>query len=212
MPELEDILLNSYKSTIKVFSKRLRDNKYMSIMLETKQDAMQDAIDAEMQLFLMETVTTRSSEIIETTKNETNAFLAAILLLAAQNDETLENDVVAKKISRKMSARAIPRSNTIAMTEILNVAERSKLTEAFVISTTPVAGTTPDIIKRWDATLDSKTRPAHVMADDQKKSLNDPFDVDGEFLRHPGDTSLGASAGNVINCRCVTNYLSKDEA
>jgi hypothetical protein len=31
---------------------------------------------------------------------------------------------------------------------------------------------------------------------------DDLFNVDGEFLEFPRDSKHGASAGNIINCRC----------
>lgn len=57
--------------------------------------------------------------------------------------------------------------------------------------------------KRWVATNDDRTRDAHMAADGQEVQGSQPFIVDGEKLMHPGDISLGASAGNVINCRCT---------
>lgn len=46
------------------------------------------------------------------------------------------------------------------------------------------------------------SRPAHIAADGQKVPTDAMFNVGGEMLFHPGDSMHGASAGNVINCRC----------
>lgn len=43
----------------------------------------------------------------------------------------------------------------------------------------------------------------HRHADGQIARIGEPFLVSGERLRYPGDRSLGASAGNIINCRCT---------
>lgn len=56
-----------------------------------------------------------------------------------------------------------------------------------------------DIVKQWDATLDSKTRPWHMEADGQIREWNDKFIVGGEQMDAP---SVGGSARNVCNCRC----------
>ena len=56
-----------------------------------------------------------------------------------------------------------------------------------------------DLLKQWDATLDSVTRPAHREADGQIVEWNEKFTVMGEKLDAP---SIGGSASNVINCRC----------
>lgn len=56
-----------------------------------------------------------------------------------------------------------------------------------------------DLLKQWDATLDSKTRPAHQEADGQIVEWNEKFTVGGEKMDAP---SIGGSASNVCNCRC----------
>ena len=56
-----------------------------------------------------------------------------------------------------------------------------------------------DILKQWDATLDSRTRPWHQEADGQIREWEDDFLVHGEKMKAP---SIGGSASNVINCRC----------
>lgn len=56
-----------------------------------------------------------------------------------------------------------------------------------------------DILKQWDATMDSKTRPAHQQADGQIVEWDDHFTVGGEKMKAP---SVGGSAKNVCNCRC----------
>lgn len=55
-----------------------------------------------------------------------------------------------------------------------------------------------DILKQWDATLDSATRESHVAVDGEVRELDKPF---SNGLMYPGDPSGGAS--EVINCRCA---------
>jgi uncharacterized protein with gpF-like domain len=60
--------------------------------------------------------------------------------------------------------------------------------------------------KEWISNLQpGRTRPWHLAAHGQIVSSDEPFLLDGEHLRYPGDP-LG-SARNVINCRCVNAYL-----
>lgn len=56
-----------------------------------------------------------------------------------------------------------------------------------------------DILKQWDSTLDSRTRPWHQEADGQIREWEEDFIVHGEKMKAP---SVGGSASNVINCRC----------
>lgn len=55
---------------------------------------------------------------------------------------------------------------------------------------------------RWVAVMDDRTRNAHRLAHGQVRRIGEPFFVGGEYLMFPGDTSLGASAANIANCRC----------
>ena len=63
-----------------------------------------------------------------------------------------------------------------------------------------------DIVKQWDATLDSRTRPEHRETDGQIKELDDSFDVGGEKMQAPG---VGGSARNVCGCRCCLSQRAK---
>jgi hypothetical protein len=61
--------------------------------------------------------------------------------------------------------------------------------------------------KEWISTRDKLTRSGrfnHRTPDGQKQPNDQPFIVSGERLLYPGDVSLGASGGNVINCRCTS--------
>lgn len=55
--------------------------------------------------------------------------------------------------------------------------------------------------KQWLATLDMRTRHDHAMADGQVVAEDKPFEVGGEALMFPGDTS--GSGWNIYNCRCT---------
>ena len=108
------------------------------------------------------------------------------------------------------------RQAMIALTETQFMAERAKNIEAAVISrggdvdpssiNDGVVAGDPNIKKEWAAILDDRTRSGHAMADGQMQSMNDAYVVNGEKMMFPGDTSMGASPGNIINCRCSSLY------
>lgn len=52
----------------------------------------------------------------------------------------------------------------------------------------------------WVATLDSRTRHEHRLLDGQKRAVGEPFEIDGEKIRFPGDPT--APPYLVYNCRC----------
>lgn len=60
-----------------------------------------------------------------------------------------------------------------------------------------------DIVREWDATMDTRTRQSHRDIDGQKRAVNEPFTIGISQLMFPGDSSLGAPAEETINCRCT---------
>jgi len=90
-------------------------------------------------------------------------------------------------------AEAIVRTET---TRIMNLAQQARAEQA--------AQNVRGLMKRWIATGDSRTRPAHLDAHAetyrQPVPVGKPFIVGGEALTQPGDPM--GSAGNTINCRC----------
>lgn len=57
--------------------------------------------------------------------------------------------------------------------------------------------------KEWMCAMSENSRKAHKKANGQVVPIDEPFIINGEKLMHPGDSSLGASAENVIQCRCT---------
>lgn len=91
------------------------------------------------------------------------------------------------------------RAETIVRTEatrMMNLAHQSRAEQA--------ARSVRGMMKRWIATGDSRTRPAHLDAHvetyRQPVPVDKPFYVGGEPLMQPGDPN--GSAQNTINCRC----------
>ena len=99
------------------------------------------------------------------------------------------------------------RVGTIATTETETSAETSKAIETDIINQRNFPGM--EIVKMWITVGDERVRDDHIAADRQIKQANEPFIVGGERLQFPKDRSLGASAGNVINCRCIANRFAQ---
>lgn len=70
------------------------------------------------------------------------------------------------------------------------------------------------IYKRWETMKDDRVRHPpksafdHVAAQDQEVLVSQPFIVSGERLMFPGDSTLGASLANIVNCRCHSAYTA----
>ena len=60
--------------------------------------------------------------------------------------------------------------------------------------------------KTWHSLLDGRERKWHHDADGQTVPIREPFEILGELLMYPLDTSLGATADNIANCRCYMTF------
>jgi SPP1 gp7 family putative phage head morphogenesis protein len=64
--------------------------------------------------------------------------------------------------------------------------------------------------KQWLTSGNDNVRPYHAEANGQTVQIDEPFIVGGEELMHPGDDT--GSAGNVINCHCISIAVAGPEA
>lgn len=151
------------------------------------------------------------AEIISNT-NQQDVDESIAMAQDMESDGRLELGLLAGVIlARKLN----PRANLIAMFETQASAEAAKLTETQILTFQPptVIGGTPseaEVRKTWATVGDERVRPEHRAADSQQTDVNKPFTVGGQQLQYPGDTSMGASAKNVINCRC-SSVVDEDD-
>ena len=114
-------------------------------------------------------------------------------------------DRVDQVLSTTQSERWPNRATVIARTETMGALNGSRA-DAFQA----FADETEDQMERmWLSTVDSRTRPSHVLADGQRVGLDEPFMVGGSPLMFPGDPS--GPANEVIQCRCTTLLLEVGE-
>jgi hypothetical protein len=92
------------------------------------------------------------------------------------------------------------RAARIAQTETLSALNQSAYEYANALPDGTVGS------KTWLSHHDDRTRPAHRIADQQTVPLRAPFYVGGAPLRFPGDWTMGAPPGDIINCRCAVEY------
>lgn len=73
-----------------------------------------------------------------------------------------------------------------------------------------------NIVRIWNTASDARVRDTHDGMNGQRVALGEPFQTDdGQRLMYPGDSSLGASAANIIQCRCnvrqEVDWLAENE-
>ncbi|WP_367139601.1 phage minor head protein [Saccharothrix sp. HUAS TT1] len=94
-----------------------------------------------------------------------------------------------------------PRAETIARTEALAAVNAGA--HASGLARIDVLG--EPLRKRWLATRDTRTRPAHRDVDGTTVDADAPFTVGGEQLLYPHDPRGSAAA--TVNCRCLVLWL-----
>ena len=99
------------------------------------------------------------------------------------------------------------RGETIARTEAIT-ALRAGRHEAYQQLVESGKVQAKQIIRTWRSAHDSRTRLDHLTLDKTDiRGLDQPFTApDGSLMAYPGDTSMGASARETIQCRCHLDY------
>ena len=192
------LLQQCYTATIETFGSRILDQINETSKGVSPKTLKDESPDLWMRL-VMDYMATRGAQkiaddIAQTTKNQ----IAAIVARGLENGQSVVE--IGGDISAKVGAVATLRANTIARTETHGAAGFGSLGTA--------QQTGLQLVKEWIAARDERTRLEHSSADGQTVQMNDPFIVAGERLQYPGDPN--GSAGNVINCRCASGYLTED--
>ena len=210
LPDLVQILVEHYLRVGKPFSEQLTDIMPNDIVVTA---AEREAIETALATFYASRAPEQARIITAT--NQRNILDSIDQATSIGIEEAVEGRPPSRRdtavltgvsLSRKLNGRV----TGIASLETQAVAEAAKATEAQVLTFQPpsVTGGTlreVSVSKEWVTMGDEVVRRepfSHVEADSTVVSLNKPFTVSGELLMHPGDTSRGASIGNVANCRC----------
>ncbi len=118
---------------------------------------------------------------------------------------------ISRGIATAMPYADIARNIENASTIGLNRAKRIARTEGGRIQNKAAMDTMrkakaigADVVKRWSAFLDSRTRPSHVRVDHEVREIEERF---SNGLMYPKDPSGRAS--EVVNCRCTVQEIAR---
>lgn len=142
------------------------------------------------------------SQIRGIAESQRSAIAASVLRMTGEGKN---NNQIARAIGDIAPHIGRTRAATIARTETHSSA--LKAIDQTIRAKKKLKVTT----KTWWANLDSRVRETHADAHEQVKPADEPFEVGDSELMFPGDDSLGADEGEIINCRCSVLYETGDE-
>lgn len=188
---LEELIAATYLAVGQPFAERVLEDFKSVAGFELKQydDWERLVLD-----YLRDTSGTKISQINETTRELIKESIAE----GVDAGESIPQ--IAKRIDQLYLDKIIPnRSTTIARTEVIAASNAGSM---FAAESTGL-----DLKKEWLATRDSRTRDTHLDYNGESVPLDEPFELSsGARLMFPGDTSLGAPAAEIVNCRCTQIY------
>lgn len=232
--ELTAIVTRQYNRTARAFSGQLID------FIRENPDGEADQLRADLTTIATGRGITLDQQLVEiemSTRAEVQAFLSRSIAEDVRNitrtNQKMLDIAVAQSIAsfeeveptrQQVAKLAVPnarnrgfnRAPTIAATSTQKAAEGTKAKEVEQLvavrngTEARIQGITPLQVKRiWMTMGDDLVRGSHLLADFQE-SEGGTFTVQGQLLKFPGDTDLGATADNVINCRCSAVTIIED--
>jgi hypothetical protein len=130
----------------------------------------------------------------------------SIVQRAIDTNTNLDQSTITKLINRYKDNLLKLRGETVARTETIQSLNRSEY-EAYKQAIDMGATASKNVGKVWDTAGDDRVRDDHADMEGQTVNIDEPFIApDGSRLMFPGDVSLGAAAGEVINCRCKSRF------
>ncbi len=205
LAEWESILENHYIRCQKMFDPRRKKSEDM-----TEEER---AIVLALLLWREQQARNKAFKITETTrKNAYQSIQQAREILAEQGIASPSNAEISRTAKELMRKRFNGRVDVIAMVETQAASETTRFEWAgseFAEPDEPIDR--PSVVpvpvyKVWRTRMDKLVRAGHKVVEGQRRLKSESFNVMGESLMYPGDTSLGATMRNVAGCRCASLF------
>lgn len=177
--------------------------------------AMEFEIATNTQEFIRMNTAQDTKFITQTTQKELDSAIVIATTLLLEEGKEPTRAAVSKLAAKDFKNRGVGRANTLATTVTQKAAEGTKQIErdAFFNKRNSLDSMAQGVlqvseVEIWISVGDERVRLSHVEADGQIKE--GVFTVQGQSLNFPGDTSLGATVDNTINCRCAAIPVIND--
>ena len=204
----EVILPNSNKdklnNTILQLYKDVGINEYNNfdsyLIKAIKRNELQDIYIQELENYVVQNAAIKVVWVEETTKRIMLRWIREDIKEGVNQGLGISD--IARNIEKTLNslyvANAKKRALTIAQTEVIGASNLGSFMAAKQLDI-PTK-------KRWiQAPAGVNKTERHRLLIIKDVDLNEPFDVDGEYLMFPGDPN--GSAKNIINCKCTIGYI-----
>lgn len=118
---------------------------------------------------------------------------------AWRNKHALDFSVWLMKTARNEPGVAFGNSHTAAVT-------RTEVNAIGNLAALDAAYRRGERFKTWKTFGDGRVRPSHRAVNGTRIPIDEAFKVGGYLMMFPNDSSLGAGAEEVVNCRCVLEF------
>lgn len=133
----------------------------------------------------------------------------------ATTQKALQEILMASSTTAEFHRLIYPYFSTIAPNRAYIIArtESASATNISIHESMKATDTGRSKVTVWNAIIDERTRDSHIFMNQKTIPFGDgqAFDVPNRYglndrLPVPADSSMGATAGNIINCRCFPTY------
>ena len=197
-----DALKDSSVKNIEDYMAKMYEDGYLSTFYELQKEGV--AVTAPInQELLVEAVTFNTADIPLSKRVYDNVELAKKRVLGEVTrgiSSAMSVHEIARNIENVMKV-SMKKANILAQNEGARVRLKATMDGAYVARSKGA-----DVVKQWDATLDSKTRPVHRELDQQVAELDEPFKYSGGEVMQPKEFGIAALD---INCRCALLILPR---
>lgn len=203
-PDLEALYINLYRNIGLHFAKWYRDSAIEYIRKETDTTNYNSLWEEHFAAYGK----TVAGEKIKIVSGTAKAKLESTLRRLTKDPEFQRIGILeqGRILRTKFKGLSVYQANRIARTEATNIANYGTNR-----ASQDIFGS-KNLEKIWITTMDGRQRDNHAFANNQKVDFEKPFFIGGERMMRPGDSSLGASAANIVNCRCTSVPVPKENA
>lgn len=204
-PDLEKTMTRHITNTLETFGENIfSEGKSIGLNIETKANVrFQSFIDEFVKLRTATQITT----IVNTSQKTVKRVISDFVNTSIRDGESLPT--ISKFLEERFGELSESSARRIARTEVGTASSNATLAAAKSIQA-------PSMVKEWVSANDSRVRSEGNADHSTVNAENGQIPIDDKFIVFPdtpmdGPGDMGAPPEQVINCRCVLTFKSKNQ-